>query len=66
MRVKKLEKLLEKNGFELVEDQTNALGYGMTDWKKHVGDELIHVSVSVYQDREIKIHGVKVDTRCRH
>ena len=54
MRIKDLEKLLEKNGFELVEDETDALGYGMTDWKKHVGDELIHVSISVYQDERLR------------
>lgn len=54
MRIKELEKLLEKNGFELVEDQTDALGYGMTDWKKHVGDELIHVSISVYRDERLR------------
>ena len=54
MRIKQLEKLLEKNGFELLEDETNALGCGMTDWKKHVGDELIHVSISVYQDERLR------------
>lgn len=54
MRIKELEKLLEKNGFELMEDETDALGYGMTDWKKHVGDELIHVSISGYQDERLR------------
>ncbi len=54
MRIKQLEKLLEKNGFELVEDETNALGCGMTDWQKHVGDELIHVSISVYRDERLR------------
>jgi len=54
MRIKELEKLLEKNGFELVEDETDALGYGMTDWEKHVGDELIHVNISVYQDERLR------------
>ena len=37
-----------------MEDETDALGYGITDWKKHVGDELIHVSIRVYQDERLR------------
>lgn len=52
--IKKIESILEENDFELIEDNLNSLNYGMREWQKYLGDELITVSIGYYKDERLR------------
>ena len=43
--MKTLDTQLEEQGFELIEDNTDALNYGITVYEKIEGDELTQVTI---------------------
>jgi len=52
--IKNIESVLAENNFELVKDDLDVFGYGKREWQKHIGNELIVVTIDYYRDERLR------------